>query len=68
MNHLAQNDGDPAPLDFNAQADTVADATDLESWLPENSGSQVPELVLAEIGLPVHLARRLVVERSLAVV
>ncbi len=68
MYHLAHDGADPVPLDFNKPftADTVADAPDpncaarREACAPNVD----TESLLAEIGLPAHVARQVVAARS----
>ena len=68
MYHLAHDGADAVPLDFNKPicADSVADAPVPES--AAHGGSVALELdteaLLAEIGLPAHVARQVVAVRS----
>ena len=61
MNHLARTGTDPVPLDFNASShiDTVADASVTESRLSGDA-----EALLKAVGLPAHVARRVLLGRS----
>ena len=68
MNHVSPTGPDALPLDFNTprHANSVADAPVSESRPPGASPAPVfdAESLLAEIGLPAHVARRLLTERS----
>ena len=68
MNHLARTGTDPVPLDFNTSGhiDTVADASVIESRLSGDAGAPAPdaEALLKAVGLPAHVARRVLLGRS----
>ena len=73
MYQFSRTGADPVPLDFNtpARTDAVADVPDVPD--PESFGMDAPcapgpESLLAEIGLPAHVARGIAAERSAACV
>ena len=70
MYQFSRTGADPVPLDFNAPArtDAVADVADPESFGPDATCAPGPESLLAEIGLPAHVARGIAAERFAACV
>ncbi len=70
MYQFSRTGADPVPLDFNAPArtDAVADVADPESFGMDATCAPGPESLLAEIGLPAHVARGIAAERSAACV
>ena len=68
MYHLAHDGAEPVPLDFNKPlcADAVADAPDPDCAAPSEpcAPNVDTESLLAEIGLPAHVARQVVAARS----
>ena len=70
MYRLMRTGADPVPLDFNTPARTgaVADVPGPESFGMDAPCPPGPESLLAEIGLPAHVARGIAAERSAACV
>lgn len=68
MHQLARDGADPVPLDFNnpSRPDAVADAPDpdFRSHLQSAAPEPDTESLLAEIGLPAHVARQVAASRS----
>ena len=66
MYHLAHDGADPVPLDFNTppRTDSVADALVSDPRSAEGPRAPAPESLLADIGLPAHVARQVAASRS----
>ena len=66
MYHLAHDGADPVPLEFNTppRTDSVADALVSDPGLAKGPRAPAPESLLAEIGLPAHVARQVIAARS----
>ncbi len=70
MYQFSRTGADPLPLDFNTPARTNAgaDAPDTDPFGLDAPCAPAPESLLAEIGLPAHVARGIAAERSAACV
>ena len=66
MYRLIRTGADPVPLDFDTPARTgsAAAVPDPESFGIDAPCVPAPESLLAEIGLPAHVARGIAAERS----